>query len=94
MTDLEQTLEVGTLLIIETGQYSDRTWRGPVRMTRAAKKSELAAAYVAQWRPTDDGWRDEPDADGFLPWLVKEGYVEDVGDAHSWHVGSYGRFEP
>jgi hypothetical protein len=30
----------------------------------------------------------------FIPWLVKHGYIEDIPGVVSWHVGSYGCFEP
>ena len=36
----------------------------------------------------------EPKASAFLPWLVREGYVEDAGLVCRWHVGSYSDFDP
>ena len=95
MNDLSQILKAGTLLVIETGEYSDRCWTGPVRMLRDATKRDMAEAYRAQWtKPVDDEWAEGPDNYGFLPWLIKEGWVEHVDDVTSWHVGSYGSFEP
>lgn len=94
MNDLSQILKKGTLLIIETGEYNDRTWFGPFRMLKDAMKETLAKQYKAQWKPDKDGWPDKPDPDGFISWLTVAGFIEDVSDVHSWHVGSYGRFEP
>ena len=93
MTDLEQIIAVGTLLIIETGEYSDRRWDGPVRMLRSASRAQLAREYREQWTPPDE-WTEKPTEDGFLPWLVKAGYAEAVDGVMSWHVGNYGDFEP
>jgi hypothetical protein len=93
-TDLTQILELGTLLVIETGEYSDKQWNGPVRMLISISKGELVERFRADWKP--ESWQDPedgPEPGGFLPWLVASRYAEHV-DAHSWHVGSYGRFEP
>jgi hypothetical protein len=96
MNDLEQVLAVGTLLIVENGEYSDQTWEGPVRVVRAFKKADVAARFIREWAPTEKKcWRDKNDPSSwFLPWLVKEGYVEHCENVHSWHVGSYGKFKP
>lgn len=96
MNDLSQRLAKGTLLVIETGEYSDRTTRDPIRLLVSATKQELADAYRAEWSKDTDGggWRDEPDGDGFFAWLVRSGRAEDVANVHTWHVGSYGRFDP
>jgi hypothetical protein len=92
MNDLSQRLEIGTLLMIETGDYSDISVSDPVRVIRAFCKDEVASAFRAAFVP-DDEWQEEPDASDFLPWLVAGGYVENVDNAHRWHVGSWG-FEP
>lgn len=94
MNDLSQKLEKGTLLIIETGEYSDRSWSGPVRMLVSATKQELADAYRGEWVKEPDGWRDEVNPEDFLPWLIKTSRAEHVENITNWHVGSYGYFEP
>jgi hypothetical protein len=96
-SDLDQVLEAGTLLIIETGEYSDQSWSGPVKVLKTVTKRELVDAFKAQWKPGEHSWRDAEDGPGendFLPWLVSSGHVEDVQNVHSWHVGNYGSFEP
>ncbi len=94
MDDLSQTLKKGTLLIIETGEYSDREWGGPVRVLKTATKAQLADDYRREWKKTPDSWDEEPDPYGFLPWLISSGRAEDVENVHSWHVGSYAEFQP
>lgn len=92
MEDLDQTLTAGSLLMIETGEYSDYSFYGPVRVLRDVTKRELAEKSKVV-EPTED-WRDAAEPSDFLPWLVREGYVEAVDNVVSWHVGSYGEFMP
>jgi hypothetical protein len=94
-TDLSQTLEAGTMLIIETGEYSDRGWSGPVLLVKTYTKEQLADDYRNEWRKVDDedGY-DEPTPDGFMPWLIRTGRAVDVAGVQSWHVGCYSKFEP
>ena len=95
MTDLDQVIAAGTLLIIETGEYSDRGWGGPVRILRDVKRSHLAEQYRASWKPdAKRPWDRGPSPDGFLPWLISAGHAEDVENIQSWHVGTYDEFEP
>lgn len=93
MSDLTQRLNAGDLLIIETGEYSDSRYHGPVRMLVSAMKQELAEAYRREWVQTDE-WKEEPDGDGFLPWLIRTKRAEHVDNVHAWHVGGYSEFEP
>lgn len=92
VSDLSQVIKAGTLLVIGTGEYSDSSWHGPVRVLKDFAKHEVADLFRAA-PPTSD-WNDAANPSDFLPWLVKEGYVEDISDCTSWHVGSYGSFEP
>lgn len=95
MTDLDQVIAAGTLLIIETGEYSDQRWTGPVRILRDVSRRELADGYRSTWKQDDERpWQTGADPDGFLPWLVTAGYAEDVENVQSWHVGNYSEFEP
>ena len=91
--DLDVPFKVGDLLIIETGEYSDRDWSGPVRIIREFTRREVGERYKEEGVAEYD-WQDRASPRGFMPWLVKEGYVEDVDKVHSWHVGSYGDFDP
>jgi hypothetical protein len=93
MSDLSQTLKAGDLLIIETGEYSDLMWWGPVRVLVTRTKRELVSEFKEKFVPQHSWLPESPDPGDFLPWLVKMGYAEHV-DCTSWHVGSCGRFEP
>ena len=86
----------GATLVFETGEYSDYSFTGPFRVLRAFDQAEIVEAYKAAWRaehPTPGVW-DEADSPGLVAWMVKGGYVEDVPNVVSWHIGSYGRLEP
>lgn len=91
--DLTQKIPAGYLLIIETGEYSDRSWAGPVRVKKEFSRMEVAEQYKREWKSEND-WEQRPTDHGFLPWLIAKGFVEDVDTVTSWHVGSYGDFEP
>lgn len=91
--DLDVPFKVGDLLIIETGEYSDSSWAGPVRVIREFTRRDVGERYRKEGKP-DYSWEEKPGPHGFLPWLVKERYVEAVDNVHSWHVGSYGDFNP
>lgn len=93
--DLSQVLKKGTLLIIETGEYSGN-YGGPVKLLRSFTKQELADAYLVEWKKEDypDNYRDEPNPDSFLSWLIKSKRAVAVDNVHSWHVGSYSEFTP
>ena len=93
MDDLDQVLKKGTLLIIETGEYSDYRFGGPVRMLKDITKFELVDAYKREWKP-EFKWEAAPGPDGFLPWLISAGWAESVSDVHSWHIGCYVEFLP
>ena len=97
--DWDYRLEAGDLLVIQTGEYSDRTISDPVRMLKTFTKGELAEAFEMAWKldaPNRDEWErdDLPTGNDFLPWLVKAGFAEAVDHVVNWYVGTYGRFEP
>lgn len=92
MNDLSQVLKKGTLLVVETGEYSDRAYHGPVRMLGDFAKADLAEQFKSEWKPANE-YDDRPDPSDFLPWLIKTGKAETIEGIHSWHVGSYGVFE-
>jgi len=92
MNDLTQVLKKDTLLIIEIGEYSDRSWFQPIKMLADYSKEELVKEFRNSFIPTYPG--DEPEPYDFLPWLVKSGKAEHLEEVHSWHIGSYGYFDP
>lgn len=91
-------LKAGMLLVLETGEYSDSRWHGPFVVKRDFTRAEAAERFRKHWQPTAAQleWDDDPkpSPEDFMGWLNLAGYIEDVPEAHSWHVGSYGDFEP
>jgi hypothetical protein len=91
----ELTITVGTVLIFEYGEYSDFGYCGPFRVEKEIDRAREAAAYREQWKPDlARPYAQKPDEDGFPIWLMKEGFISDISPATSWHIGSYGTFEP
>lgn len=84
MTVANTIIRAGTLLIIETGVYSDRDWSGPVRVLKDIDREEVARSF----RLENNSPRG-PEASDFLPWLVASDYVEDAENIVAWHVGGY-----
>ena len=82
----------GTLLTLETGEYSDYTFHGPFTVLREFDQAEAVEVFRAQWVAPNE-WTDEPDADQFMGWLTQERYIEPAENVFSWRIGSYGRLE-
>lgn len=87
-------IKADTLLTIEQGEYSDRSWDGPFRVLKDFDQAAVSEEYRAQFKPDPNELEDEPNPRNFVAWLATSGYVEDVQVSLSWHVGCYGRFEP
>jgi hypothetical protein len=86
-------IKAGTVLTLETGEYSDYSFTGPFQVLKEFDQAEVVLAYSATWKPKEE-WEDTPDCDGFIGWLASSGYIRDLDNVMSWHVGSYGRLEP
>ena len=82
----------GTLLTLETGEYSDYTFHGPFTVIREFDQAKAVEQFRAQWVAPNE-WTDEPDADQFMGWLNREGYIEPAANVFSWHIGSFGSFK-
>ena len=87
--DAEELFKIGDLLIIETGYPKEVDWEGPVYVLCPFSKKDICQLY--QTTLTDENRKRA--ANGFLSWLLKEGYVEIVPRSFSWYVGD-GEFAP
>lgn len=88
------TFKAGELLVITYGDYSDKEWHGPLRVIKTFTQSAVGKAYVeATPRRKLGNWVEPTPTDDFVPWLVKEGYVEAIDDCREWDIGSYNGFE-
>ena len=98
MVSHDQKHEVGSILLLERGDYSSRVWEGPFRVVKTFKRSEIVNKFITEWKPENiHSWQsedDKPEPEDFIAWLSREGYIEDIKHASSWHVGSYGEFSP
>lgn len=84
--------KAGELLIIEMGEYSDKSWSGPYRVVKDFDIVELAEQLKATFKPAEHAYSDEPGPYDFRDWLSAEGFIQDV-ECRSVHIGAYGTLE-
>lgn len=77
----------GSILVLTSGEYSDYGMVGYVVTVEDCDLRALAQEYRNAHKPANQ-W-DRPDPDGFVAWLVVNGYAMPV-DASTVHLGSYG----
>lgn len=82
-----------TCLILEEGEYSDKSWSGPFRVLKDMDQAALAQEFRDQWSPAAGNWRDYPSVGEFIAWLSTNKFIEDIDNAWSWYLGIYG-FDP
>lgn len=91
-------IKAGEVLVIETGEYSDHCFIGPFKVLKDIDQVNVPKEYADAWKaglvPHFYHEESHETPDGFAPWLIRAGYIEDVPNVHNWHVGSYGAFEP
>lgn len=80
--------KVGEIVVLETGEYSDRGWHGPFRVLKDFDMREAVAQCVAEHKPAHE-WDKQPSPYDLAPWLQKSGFIEDI-PCRTLHVGSYG----
>lgn len=95
MTDETKTttLPVGSVIILHTGEYSDKQARGPYKTLKPFNGDELVFKFISGWVPKWEG-DETPDPSEFDAWLFTAGYLEPIENVTHWHIGSYGRLEP
>lgn len=78
-----------TILIIETGAYSDHMADKPVTVLKDFDQLEVSKEYIHNWKANKEEWHWRPQATDFLAFLVRAGYVEALDGVFNWHVGDY-----
>lgn len=78
------TIHKDELVILEQGEYSDFRWIGLFKALRDFHEDEVARDFKASL-PEEDDWED---IDKFVPFLVKEGYLEEI-EVRTWPLGAY-----
>lgn len=84
--------KAGELLVIEWGEYSDKSWSGPYRVAKDFDILEYAEELKATWKPGPHDYTDEPGPYELRDRLHKEGFIEDV-ECRSVHIGAYSTIE-
>lgn len=101
-------IKQGQTVTFETGEYSDFTYIGPFKVLKDFDQQEVVNKFKEENPPVETEYgewgkkyygRDtymKPMAteDNFVPWLVRNGYVEDQEDNFQWYIGAYGSFDP
>lgn len=79
-----------TIMVFTEGEYSDYGYIGPFKVLKGFDRRLVVEEFRDQWsgdsrsiRPSD-----------FYSWLAKAGYIEDIDNSMSWHLGEYGGFSP
>lgn len=85
-------LHSGTVLMFRYGRYYDPVDVGPFTVLRSFDQREAARLYCAEHRKTAKDDYDEPKHDGFIAWLAKNRYIEEIPTTW-WQLGEYS-FEP
>lgn len=89
----DTALHFGQIIMLENGEYSDRTWNGPYIVERPfdiAERMEYVRRHWPEVKGEVEIYRDTPDAYFFIGWLIKEGYITTDLHCTSFHIGSYG----
>ena len=84
----------GTILTLESGEYSDSAWHGPFNVLREFDQENVRDLFLGQWanQHPELAWN-RAEILEFIAWLHRNGYIEDVPQAQSWHLGGY-EFDP
>lgn len=76
-----------SIVMLSKGEYSDYQAQ-PFRVLKPFKAAILLDMYKAQWKADpEDKWVTQPNPDGFIGWLTKHGYIEDL-DVHEIYLGN------
>lgn len=78
--------EVGGVILIQSGEYSDKSTHGIFRVKVAFDKHAMIEAFKLT---IGEFWSEHG---AFVVWLVKQGVLEEI-DHHVMHIGSYGDLE-
>jgi hypothetical protein len=82
--------KAGTIVVFETGKYSDYAFDGPYKVLRDFDTRTAADEGIAQYKQEDVWDRFGPYE--LVPYLVSAGYVEEIPHVNE-HIGSYGELE-
>ena len=84
------TYKAGTILMLESGEYSDFGYEGGFVTLAELNLAEAIELFKSEYQSKDE-W-DTPDPSGFCAWLVTTQRCAPL-DYQTAHIGSYGRLE-
>lgn len=77
-----------SIVMMSQGEWSDYQTQ-PFRVLKPFKLAPLLDLYRVQLVPNaEKGLVSKPTPDGFIAWLAKHGYVEDL-ELHELHLGDF-----
>lgn len=84
---------VGSVLMLETGCYSDHITHGPFKVLKDIDQVEVSKLFIADQEKEEDFDPEWIDKYAMISWLSNNGYISDMENVGSWYLGSY-NFEP
>ena len=91
--------KAGSLLLFESGRYSDKMTHGPFHVLKDIDRDAVTKDFLLFWEKhrevlnEEAGYQlydetDYPEIDVFIVYLARNAYIEDAA-AYSWYLGDY-----
>lgn len=87
---MTKTIKEGEVIVFEHGEYSDFGYSGPFRALKDFDTATVIGIYRVSVDQPDNPYISQY---GFVEFLLKEKFIEDVPNVHTWYIGGYG-FKP
>jgi hypothetical protein len=84
-------VKAGTVLLFSSGEYSDYSVSGAQRVLKDFCQADVVKGYLGYFTKKHE-W-DSPNHYGFMAWIARNGYIEDIEDSIEWYMGAYD-FQP
>jgi hypothetical protein len=80
-------IQVNTLIMLSTEEYSDQAHAGPYKVLK--EFDMIGVSEIVKQLPTKIEWRSKAGPDDVITYLTEQGYIEEI--QCEWiHLGSYG----
>lgn len=84
-------MKKGNYLILSTGEYSDYSFTGPYLILKDFTFRQIVDEIKEKFIPTQ--YNIEPENYSIGPYLIINGYINDIDNCVEVHCGSYGSLE-
>lgn len=86
----------GDILYLTSGEYSDYNMRLSVKVIKGFDTKKIQTKFLNYFNSltdpeTGESFDDYRQIDCFVPWIIREGYIEELEEAKELHLGSYGK---